>query len=1697
MTLPSQVSRLLSSAIGRVRRIYLVRGLAVTGIVWLLGVAAVMTVDSRLVIFDDRVRWLMSSGVWLLTLAAIALAIVLPLCRRLDFRRMAKVIDERHPEVEERFSTLVELSESDAAKAGFSTALFALVGDLAERDAAGIDVRREFPLSRALRRLGVLLAILLALGGSIVASPNLVGRLFLRAIAPWVDVGNLYGNDVRVKPGDLVVLAGTVVRIEAEADESLHARPSIRISRRAGMGWTDETFEPMPNGVYETTADIGEREWRYRVNAGPAVTRYYHVRVSEKPKYESFVARVDYPEYTGFRPHVVSNADVSAIRAIEGSRVKFDLRVTEEGTVSDFRIGGRNVFEHQMKSNRTVNWSLELVNRDGFRSSMGNHPLTSFPDQPPTIVIENPAGRLPRLPPHAKIPVEITASDDVRVLRPEVRYSIDGDEMRPFHEVEQFAGAGGNLWRGRTDLDLSTLDLAAARNVKFDIVARDNRPAEYGGPHVVTSAVISVDLEYREWGLEVLDLQEQVKRGNVLIDEAKKRMRDAERLVGELQNELRRDGKVSEATERKNELAAHEAREARERLQDLRDALEADERFRPLARPLEKTLGERLAPALDKIENSPFQERERRADEMAGAAKELKAAAEDMDELARRLKDRAEKVATLEKTKDLAARQEALAKAASELLEERPADLAKLEAWKRLEEEAMRRADEIARERSDADLAEARRKMETAAREIAELKRELEREKAEKSGPEAQRKRAEEKKAAAARAAEALKQAAADQNRAEEAQARADHKAAAAAQRQAEDKLEKAEAMPGVKAMQKLAGEAERKAAENAESKPLAEKAAELQKAASEAVKKEQAIREAMAKGEKSEKDLAALDRDLRKQLRAKADEMSRADRAAAREELKKAGEAQKQAEAAQKGADHKAAAEAQRKAEEALRKADAMPGVKEMQRQASEAEKKSAEDPNSTEKAKTAAAAQKAATEAAKKEQAIREAIEKGRKTEKDLAEMDAALRKELRGKASAEARAEQARQSAEALKKAGEAQKQDEALKAAAEGQRQAESAMKAAAERRAEERGRRQAGDPAAAAQKQAEARAHEQKAGEAQKQAEAALERGQATEGVKAMQKMASNAAENARKDPRSAEKAAKAAAAQAAASEALREERALREGLRKGENTEADLEALDRDYRRAAAEAEAQMAAEEKADAARARERAAEQSRRAQELKGAIADQRRATQNLQGARAARADQRKFEAAKNQGAAQQKAREADSLGHRMEEAQRSAEDRLERGGATEAVKAMQQQASEAARLAQRDPASAEKSAAAEAAQKAAEAALQKELDIREGMRKGELTEDDLEAMNRALKDELVKGSEARATAAKANAERAFQKARDAIGSSPQDEIDRLADAALEAKRSAIAAEIAEAELKDDADRAEALHGMADDLAALEARNAEAEARENRILSLQRDAAEAIARGDRNRARKLQKEIDAAQARAAESTDGTEEAEEAREAANEAQAEADKVLADSERNWNWDTATRDAAGKAQNAAAEKERKAQAEARASRTLDKMAAAQKGEPSKEESGQPDSSEPSSEGKQEGQSEGKPAQGQNASKAANAAAEAMNREVNAQAAALGMSRNKPDGQSKNAEKGKKGDEKSAGGGVSDEVRALARELERNDSPNFLKSLFSRMGWFKIRGISKDGAGDYDLKEVPPEYRDLVRRYFLKLAEENK
>ena len=1223
--IPFSVGRFLQDAIARVRRIYLIRGIAAVGIVWVLGIVAVMAVDSSLVIFDDRIRWAMTAGVWLFALVAAMLAIVRPLRRRLDFRRMAAILDRRHPEQEERLSTLVELSESDAAKAGFSASLFTLVGNLAEGDVAKLDLKREFPAFGAWCRFGVfaLTAAALALGALV--SPNLIGRLFIRAVAPWSDIGNLFSDEISVNPGDITILSGSVIHIEVAPNHStaeplnrLTSEPlnySIRISRKRPYGWSEETSEMMSGGVYETTADLNEREWRYRVTAGHAVTRYYYVRVSQMPKYDLFTATVDYPAYTHLQPLVLSNAEVGAITAIQGSRVKFDVRVSDPGTLADFRIGKEPLLEHTMVSNRTVSWSLDLVNSDGFRAEKGRYPLKSFIDQPPTVVIEKPTGTL-RLPPHAKIPVEITATDDVAIEEAYFRVSIDNEPWTRHYPTKidlssqtlnsQLSTPNSSFVRTTADVDLSVYDLVFAKNVRFDVVVSDGCPPEFGGPHSATSTPFTVQFNADVSNYAMQELKREVDDARRDIDEARKRLNDAQNLARQVRDELRRGDKVSESTEQKGEKLAHELDEAAKRIEELRNDFLADERFTPLTRPLDRTLEEDVRPALTQVENAQFLDRGERADAVDAAIPEMAKAVQELDELKKRLDERTAKVDAFEKAKDLAARQEALTKAAKDIIAERPTDTAKIEAWKRLEDAAMRKAEELSRIAPSPDLEEAKRKMESAVRKMEELKRELDLE---------SRKNLDEKQKAAQR------------------------------------------------------------------------------------------------------------------------EQQRKADETRVLGELKSAANSQAQAAQALKRRDHKA-------------------------------------------------------------------------------------------------------------------------------------------------------------------------------------------------------------------------------------------------------------------------------------------------------------------------------------------------------TQRAQKDAEDRLERGGATEAVKALQQLAGESERAAQRDPDSKERAGAAEAAQKAATDALKRELDIREGMRKGEKTQDDLDALDRELMEGLVRNAAARTRAAQAAADAALKAARDAVGSEKPETLDRLAAAALQAKREALAAELSESKLRNDTRRADALRTAADRLDAVEATCAEASAAEAKILSQQQDALQALERNDRGRAMNLQREVAQAQARAAETVADGEDAKEARASANAAQTAAGESTAAAHANWNNDTKAE--AVKAQKEAMERERMAQDEARIMRSMDRLTAAERGVMPEGDASEGEA--------QDDQGRGK------ATEAAQAATDAMDREVNAQATSLGMSRRTSEA---GAAKGRGKEQSSSGGGdLSDEVSDLAKELKRNDGPGFMQSLFSRFGWFKLRGLSGDGIGTQDLKDVPREYRDLVRRYFLKLSEEN-
>lgn len=730
--LPDEVARLLDAAARRVRRIYVLRGLAVTGAVFVVLTLAAMAADAFFVIFDDRVRYAITAALYLLTALAVFRFVLGPFRHPISRRRAARVLDERHPENEERLTALVEIAES--SKRSGDTTSAGLYGVLAREGvicAHRLSVEKEFTARTIKRRLIALGVVLLLALLSFVVFPNVAGLLAIRALAPWVDVGNLYADCLEVTPGSVAVLKGSTIEIRAKTLKALPGHLTIRISRRQGRGWGPEFAEDLSPEGYKTTADLKERLWRYRVSCGPAVSRYYTVRVCELPRYRQFTATLDYPEYTGLARRAYTNESVGAIQAIEGTRVRFALDIDEPGTTGELRLNGGGLtrladdgrLEETMVSNRVAAWSMELTNADGFKSPKKGGPFVSVPDRPPVIVIECP-DRAVKLPPHAKLPIVATLNDDVGLHDIALRCSMNDD---PFTEMRRDEIEGGRAFvKCEKEIDLSLFDLTDVARIRFDFVVTDRYPEELGGPHAATSTPVTVNFDVYAHSFGEQSLERQVKDVCALFHEAEKRLETGERLARETRNEVANAREnIAESTERKIEQLAHEIAETEKRAEELADRFEETGTFEPLAEELREFAEDELAPARAKVEEAQFAAKDARVDALEKTDPILKEAREKLIAAEAELKARAEKLATYERTKDLAERQEALAKAAERIVHERPVDTRKLDAWKRMEEAAVRTADEINRAAKDERVAAAQQKMRQAARQMEDLREEI------------------------------------------------------------------------------------------------------------------------------------------------------------------------------------------------------------------------------------------------------------------------------------------------------------------------------------------------------------------------------------------------------------------------------------------------------------------------------------------------------------------------------------------------------------------------------------------------------------------------------------------------------------------------------------------------------------------------------------------------------------------------------------------------------------------------------------------------------------------------------------------------------------------------------------------------------------------------------------------------------------
>ena len=721
--LPKNVAAYLRNARRRTNRLRRGRAVAAVLTLALAGLALAMAVDAAATIFDDLWRWSLSLAVYLTVAGGALFAGVWLIRRRPSLPQLAREADARHPELQERLATLVDVvaREKRGEATGASDALLALLAREADAQMEAYDCRREFPMGSIFRWLLPAFVLMLLFAGAWWQRPELTRCLAQRVLTPWVDMGNLHADRLRVEPGDLTVVAGTNIAISVTATADFGSRASIRISRWTGQGWDRERVAPMDtNGVFETVADLAEPRWRYRVNLGPAISRHYEVHVVPRPGYEAFTATIAWPDYTQLPPTVVSNAEVSLVRSVVGGRVAFTVQANPEVTPK-FSLAGAEALPatsnrwqwifHCAASN-TAPWSLQMENRLGFVETVGRGRLEMIPDRPPAIAVQLPREQEFVLPPRGRLPFVFTANDDFGISAAELRVTEAETTNLLAVCALKAEPLEGTARRFAHVFDLAELDLGKIGAIQLRAVVRDGCPPEFGGYNAATSTPIRVRIDKgaKDYTRQALDaLLKQTKEN---YDVARRNLEQAFIQSNELRRDVRRDhGEYKEPSERKLEEISRHFEEALEKVKELERSLKEDGRFDPIAEAFRKMLDEQLANAAQKLQQA--QPGTENVAERAQAANELpEAMRQAMDKLRpleHQLESRGENVKKLERLQGLAERQESLARQAER-------QSATQEGWRKAEAELGHETSRQAWSDESPQVAEAARQMKAAVR---------------------------------------------------------------------------------------------------------------------------------------------------------------------------------------------------------------------------------------------------------------------------------------------------------------------------------------------------------------------------------------------------------------------------------------------------------------------------------------------------------------------------------------------------------------------------------------------------------------------------------------------------------------------------------------------------------------------------------------------------------------------------------------------------------------------------------------------------------------------------------------------------------------------------------------------------------------------------------------------------------------------
>ncbi len=670
------IGRRLGAVRSSIRRAQLQRGGLLLATVALGGLLAIMAADHFLAPLPVAARWAMF-GLWLAATGAALVIGMRPLLRKIGLVQVARWIEGRHPEIEERMSTVLELSGSDS---GASLELLDELAKAAGEDVGKVDARAEMKAVGAGRRWArpaLVLALLFA--ALFVIWPKEAARLAVRAVAPFSNLGNAAAVKFEVKPGDIELLEGDALAIAIA-----YAGPADALDLAMTMAGGNELTQPMnrEGDFWSYRMDPVREGFVYRARAGRGESDAFTVTMWPLPGIGEPRVKRTFPEYAGLLPtEEALGTGVEAVRgtkvelagvlntAVEAAWLEIEGTRVAEGGVEHSASGGRVSFSWTLAADGGGEAVVTLKHRLGREVEALRFPVRVLEDQLPVVRWLNPIARELRVRPDEVLGLRYEVAEDFGVAEAGLEVKTAGQETKQIAQdvpAKLPGSARPARYRGAGELAIGALVEAwpGANEVRLRVRAADARPAELDGPGVGYSEWLLIRIDRNAESLARQEMRAEHEEARETIEQAIRATQEARQKIDQSGWEMKNE-QLSKEAEKNFEEAREKLADTQEKLENLAGRME--ESVHAAKADDVKEAAEQVEQARQELESAPLQDgQEQREEKLDQARAEAEAAVKKLEEVRNEMDRDRQKIEELARFQELAQQQQELARQAEQ-----------------------------------------------------------------------------------------------------------------------------------------------------------------------------------------------------------------------------------------------------------------------------------------------------------------------------------------------------------------------------------------------------------------------------------------------------------------------------------------------------------------------------------------------------------------------------------------------------------------------------------------------------------------------------------------------------------------------------------------------------------------------------------------------------------------------------------------------------------------------------------------------------------------------------------------------------------------------------------------------------------------------------------------------------------------------